>query len=86
VQIIGCVSAYHANRATGEALPGLLRAQDVSHFRGTAERIRNIDEANAQKKQFEEEQKAKVDHKANTAGTSPSPSDPRAWKDDPPGG
>jgi hypothetical protein len=25
VQIIGCVSAYHANRATGETLPGLLR-------------------------------------------------------------
>lgn len=29
-QVIGCVSAYHPNRATGEALPGLLRAQDVS--------------------------------------------------------
>jgi hypothetical protein len=46
-------------RATGEALPGLLRAQDVSHFRGIAERIRNIDEANAQKREFEEAQKAK---------------------------
>lgn len=55
VQIIGCVSAYHANRATGEALPGLLRAQDVSHFRGIAETIRNIDEANAQKRAFEEQ-------------------------------
>jgi hypothetical protein len=54
VQIIGCVSAYHANRATGEALPGLLRAQDVSHFSGVAETIRNWDEANAQKKEFEE--------------------------------
>lgn len=56
IQILGCVSAYHANRATGEALPGLLRAQDVSHFRGVAERIRNIDEANAQKKEFEDAQ------------------------------
>src|SRR5262249_320541 len=36
--IIGCVSAYHANRATGEALPGLLRAQDVSHFHAAAGR------------------------------------------------
>jgi hypothetical protein len=61
VQIIGCVSAYHANRATGEALPGLLRAQDVSHFRGISERIRNIDEASAQKREFEEAQKTKVD-------------------------
>ena len=64
IKIIGCVSAYHANRATSEALPGLLRAQDVSHFRGTAERIGNIDEANAQKKQFEEEQKGKADDEA----------------------
>lgn len=57
IQIIGCVSAYHANRATGEALPGLLRAQDVSHFRGIAETIKNMDEAHAQKKEFEESQK-----------------------------
>jgi len=50
-------------RATGEALPGLLRAQDVSHFRDTAERIRNTDEANAQKREFEEAQKAKAEEK-----------------------
>lgn len=56
VQIIGCVSAYHANRATGEALPGLLRAQDVSHFHAVAQYVRNIDEANAKKKEFEEAQ------------------------------
>jgi hypothetical protein len=59
VQIIGCVSAYHANRANGDALPGLLRAQDVSHFHGAAEVIRNIDEANTQKHEFEEAQKIK---------------------------
>jgi hypothetical protein len=57
VQIIGSVSAYHANRATGEALPGLLRAQDVSHFHGAAQAIRNIDEANAEKRRFEEERR-----------------------------
>jgi hypothetical protein len=28
VQIVGCISAYRANRATGEALPGLSIAQD----------------------------------------------------------
>src|SRR5262249_11671018 len=43
-QIIGCVSAYHPNRAIGEALPGLLRAQDVSHFHDSFERVRSIDE------------------------------------------
>lgn len=31
-QIVGAISAYRANRATGEALPGLSIAQDVSHF------------------------------------------------------
>lgn len=53
VQMIGSVSAYHANRATGEALPGLLRAQDVSHFSGVAAAIRNIDEGREQKAKFE---------------------------------
>ena len=79
VQIIGCVSAYHANRATGEALPGLLRAQDVSHFRVTAETIRNIDEANAQKKEFEEAQRQDASIVVTTAesasaGTAPKES------------
>lgn len=49
VQIVGSISAYRANRATGEALPGLSVAQDVSHFQDSASRIRNIDEANQQK-------------------------------------
>jgi hypothetical protein len=60
VQIIGCVSAYHANRATGEALPGLLRAQDVFHFHGVAKHIQSIDEANVKKREFEEAQKLKA--------------------------
>jgi hypothetical protein len=64
VLVIGCVSAYHANRVTGEALPGLLRAQDVSHFHEAAQWIRNIDEANAKKREFEAAQRA-------TAGTAP---------------
>ena len=63
VQIIGCVTAYHANRATGEALPGLLRAQDVSHFLSVAGRIRSIDEANVKKKEFDEAQKKKEEIK-----------------------
>lgn len=57
IEIIGCVSAYHANRATGEALPGLLRAQDVSHFHQSAEAIRNIDEARERKLFYEQQQR-----------------------------
>src|ERR1019366_6072997 len=32
VQFVGTVSAYMSNRATGDVLPGLAIAQDVSHF------------------------------------------------------
>ena len=60
IQIIGCVSAYHANRATGDTLPGLLRAQDVSHFHAVAGHVRSVDEANAKKREFEEAQKQKA--------------------------
>ena len=53
VQIVGTVSAYSANRATGEALPGLAIAQDVSHFHDIANRVHSIDEANRKKAEFE---------------------------------
>jgi hypothetical protein len=62
VQIIGCVSAYHANRVTGETLPGLLRAQDVSHFHEITKRIRDLDEANAKKREFEAAQARKAEN------------------------
>ncbi|MDG4583649.1 MAG: serine protease [Candidatus Competibacter sp.] len=52
-RIVGIVSAYRANRATGEALPGLLIAQDVSHFHSVSDHVRSIDEANKRKKEFE---------------------------------
>lgn len=56
VQIVGVVSAYSANRATGEALPGLAVAQDVSHFHDVANHIHSIDEANRKKVEFEKQQ------------------------------
>lgn len=51
VKIVGTIAAYMVNRNTGEALPGLSVAQDVSHFHATVSRIRNLDEA--KKKQSE---------------------------------
>lgn len=56
VQIVGTVSAYSANRATGEALPGLAIAQDVSHFHDVANHIHSIDDANRKKAEFEASQ------------------------------
>jgi hypothetical protein len=45
VQIVGLLTAYMVNRATGEALPGLSVAQDVSHLHEAASRVKNVDEA-----------------------------------------
>jgi hypothetical protein len=59
VQIVGSISAYRANRATGEALPGLSIAQDVSHFQESASRVKSIDEANRQKAAIERENATK---------------------------
>jgi hypothetical protein len=57
IQFIGTVNAYKANRATGEALPGLLIAQDVSHFHDILNYVRSTDEANRKKQEFEAAQK-----------------------------
>jgi hypothetical protein len=61
VQIVGTVSAYSANRATGEALPGLAIAQDVSHFHDVANHVHSIDEANKKKQEFESQQSQSQD-------------------------
>lgn len=58
IKIIGIVSAYQANRATGSSLPGLLIAQDVSHFHGVIKHIKSIDEARKKKQELKESAKA----------------------------
>jgi hypothetical protein len=54
VQIIGTITAYRANRNTGETLPGLSIAQDVSHFHDTIARIKSFQEATVKKKELEQ--------------------------------
>jgi hypothetical protein len=56
VQIIGSVSQYRANRATGDTLPGLLIAQDVSMFHDVFDHVRSVDDAERKKKELEAEQ------------------------------
>ena len=59
VQIIGCVSAYHANRATGETLPGLLRgAVTYPIFMESRNSYRPADEANEKKREVEASQQS----------------------------
>jgi hypothetical protein len=68
VQIVGSISAYVSNRATGEALPGLAIARDVSYLHDSISKLKSIDEA-AKKR---EEQKAAQE--ATAAQTPQSPS------------
>jgi len=53
VQFVGVVSSYRANRQRGEALPGLLVAQDVSHFHQVVQQLRSQDEARKKREQME---------------------------------
>ena len=53
VQIVGVMTAYRANRAHGDALPGLSVAQDVSHFHDVVQRIRSLDEGRHKRAEIE---------------------------------
>jgi hypothetical protein len=48
--LIGVVSAYIPNRATGEPLPGLAVVRNVEQFHDLAQKFKNIDEAKAEEK------------------------------------
>lgn len=69
VQIVGTVSAYVSNRATGDTLPGLAIARDVSHFHSMISFIKNLDEA----KQKKEAQKSEVETSPASAEPLPEP-------------
>lgn len=59
-KIVGIVSAYKANRATGDTLPGLLYAQDVSHFHDVIRQIRSFDDASKKKREIEQQQQSEA--------------------------
>jgi len=83
VDIVGAISAYRANRATGEALPGLSIAQDVSHFQAMVSRVRSIDEANRQKAEAEAAQAA-TGAQQQDAPPQPTPAQAQATPAEPP--
>lgn len=57
VQVVGAVSAYIVNRATGESLPGLAVAQDVSYFHFAAAQVKSIDDALRTQEQQEQQKR-----------------------------
>jgi hypothetical protein len=83
VQIVGSISAYRANRATGEVLPGLSIAQDVSHFQAMAAAVRTIDEATRQREALDAEQQQAPQQppqlqQVDAAPNAPAPAEPPA--------
>lgn len=77
-QIVGAISAYRANRATGEALPGLSIAQDVSHFHDIITQIESWDEANRQKQALEQQKAQEAAQQGQSDPPSQEPTAPAA--------
>jgi hypothetical protein len=73
VQVVGDVSAYRANRVTGETLPGLLIAQDLSHFHAVITHMKSVDEANQKKREAELAKQAAEAGAVSSSVTTPQP-------------
>jgi len=65
--LLGTVSAYMPNRIRGDALPGLLRVQDVTTFHETINTVKSIDDA--RKKKREEEEARKLQEQQSQSGS-----------------
>jgi hypothetical protein len=73
VQFVGVMTAYRANRAFGDALPGLSFAQDVSHFHGVIHHVRSIDDANKKKLEIEQQQQIQAQQTVSPDAQTASP-------------
>jgi acetone carboxylase gamma subunit len=67
VQIVGTINAYAANKQSGESLPGLSIAQDVSHFHSIVSYIKSMDDAQKKKQEMEKEKASEIS--TTTQGT-----------------
>jgi len=70
VQIVGSISAYVSNRVTGEALPGLAIARDVSYLHDTISKIKSLDEASKQKKEQQAQEASVAPSSEKPPGTT----------------
>ncbi len=78
VQIVGTISAYISNNASGTTTPGLAVARDVSHFHDTISVIKNLDEAR-EKKQEQKSMIAGAGPDGSPSGiTDPNPESPQS--------
>lgn len=74
-QLMGVVSAYIPNRATGDVLPGVAVVRDVTQYHGLADTFRSLDEAKAQETPPAESAPPAVDNEppVRIAHDSPKP-------------
>lgn len=73
--LLGSVSAYLPNRNSGDALPGLVMAQDLTPLHETLKTMRSIEEAQA-KRAAEEKAKAATPSEPPTQPSTPPPATP----------
>lgn len=66
MMVVGLVTAYLPNRATGASLPGLSEVQSVLHMRGMIATIRNLDEAKAAETEMRAAEPIQVEPEAET--------------------
>lgn len=76
-QLLGTVSAYMPNRIRGDALPGLLRSQDVTAFHETIKTMTSLDDAREKK----EQEKAKQAQEQQEHANEPPQAKPDARED-----
>jgi len=81
VQIVGTISAYVSNTATGDVLPGLSIARDVSHFHDTISTMRSLDDARRQKELQAQEKQAQDQAPAPQLAEPPPVNPPPASAD-----
>jgi len=79
IEFVGVITAYHANRLTGSALPGLSVAQDVSHLHGVIQRIKSVDEAKRKKLELDAQAQAQAQTQAQSQPQPPQ-SEPQKTK------
>jgi len=66
VVLMGVLSAYIPNRSTGEALPGLAVARDVSHFHDRLKHFKSLEEAKEEKASAELESPSPLEETVET--------------------
>mgnify|MGYP001407065978 CR=1 FL=1 len=82
-QIIGVISAYVANRRGGEALPGLLKARDLTTIHKHISAIQSLDDAKEKEDELQEQvtkESAPSEPEAKTTMIPPKTSQPTQEK------